>query len=556
MLKVGSFTAFLVFFVVISLFASIFSPVQAQQHNNKFGIHISDIDEAEKATQLVNSSGGDWGYVTITINSNDRVVGKWQDKFNVLAQKHLIPIIRIATYGEGDSWRIPSKDDPHDWAEFFNKLYWPTQKRIVTVFNEPNHATEWGNTVDPASVARFLNETIDALRASNPDYIILNPGFDSSAPQKLPAYMDQVTFMDAMEKEVPGIFSKLDGWSSHSYPNPGFAGMPTDTGRRTIANYKWEIDLLKKRFRVEKDLPVYITETGWVVNNVDHPNIRLSESGAAANMKEAYEKVWNPDASVVAVTPFLLTYRLPLFSHFSWIRPDNSETEMYSTIKSLQKNAGIPIRESKSIITTVSIPGQIAQNNEVLATITFKNIGNTQWTADEGFGIAANDPTKLVIRDNFELPASARITPGQSYTFRFTLFTENILAKAPLDFQLQQNELKFGEKLYIPIRIFQPPKLTIKTDPQTNVVTPVTITFQSLKDIDGIDNAQIAKSGVIGTYSSKVFVPNQGVLVTLAAPNRDQVTQKITMAEGENTLMITLPPEKGFIDRIRQAFKF
>src|SRR4051812_47524968 len=113
MLKMRRFAAFLLSFLLFSLVTSISTPIYAeQQGNNKFGIHISDVDESEKASQLVNSNGGDWGYVTLTINSNDRQVQKWQDKFNTLGEKHLIPIIRIASYGEGDSWKKPSKDDP------------------------------------------------------------------------------------------------------------------------------------------------------------------------------------------------------------------------------------------------------------------------------------------------------------------------------------------------------------------------------------------------------------------------------------------------------------
>ncbi len=556
MLKIRRLTAFFLSFLLFSVIALLTTPAYAlQQGNNKFGIHISDVDEAEKASQLVNSSGGDWGYVTITISSNDRQVQKWQDKFNALGEKHLIPLVRIASYGEGDSWRKPSADDPKDWADFFNKLYWPTQKRFVIIYNEPNHATEWGDTLAPDEVAHFLDNTITTLRSSSPDYFILNPGFDSSAPQKPPAYMDQVIFMDEMEKAVPGIFSKIDGWSSHSYPNPGFAGKPTDSGRGTIANYKWEIDLLKSRYHVAKNLPVYITETGWIVKNSDHTTIRLDELGAAQFIKDAYEKVWVPDDSVIAVTPFLLTYKLPLFSHFSWLHQDNSETEMYSMVKGIQKIAGKPLRQNKAIITTVAIPGQIAQNNEVLATLTFKNVGNTIWSAPDGFSLVSSDPNKIVIRDNFQIPGAVKIMPSQSQTFRFTLFTENILEKAPLGFQLTQHDSPFGEKLYIPIKIFQPPKLTVKTDAQTTDIFPVTITFRTLKDIDGIDNATIPKNGTIGTYSSKVFIPGQAILVTLSAPNRDQVTQKVTVNEGENIVSLVLPPEKTLFDRLRQALR-
>src|SRR4030067_3611659 len=71
--------------------------------NNKFGIHLAQphLDELEKTKELVNSNGGDWGYVTLVIQENDRDKNKWQEVFDRMRQLHLIPIIRLATVPEG-----------------------------------------------------------------------------------------------------------------------------------------------------------------------------------------------------------------------------------------------------------------------------------------------------------------------------------------------------------------------------------------------------------------------------------------------------------------------
>ena len=45
--------------------------------NNRVGVHILDPNEINDAAKLINSSGGDWGYVTIPIRSNDRDRDKW-----------------------------------------------------------------------------------------------------------------------------------------------------------------------------------------------------------------------------------------------------------------------------------------------------------------------------------------------------------------------------------------------------------------------------------------------------------------------------------------------
>ena len=66
--------------------------------NNKFGIHIisASPDESSPAAKLVNTNG-DWGYITVLIESKDRNQGKWQEFFNDLRRRHLIPIVRLAT---------------------------------------------------------------------------------------------------------------------------------------------------------------------------------------------------------------------------------------------------------------------------------------------------------------------------------------------------------------------------------------------------------------------------------------------------------------------------
>ena len=60
----------------------------------------------------------------------------------------------------------------------------------------------------------------------------------------------------------PNYFENIDGLSSHSYPNHGFIGTPKEIGQHSIRGYLWELNLLKK-LGVQKELPVFITETGW-----------------------------------------------------------------------------------------------------------------------------------------------------------------------------------------------------------------------------------------------------------------------------------------------------
>src|SRR3989338_5990805 len=72
--------------------------------NNKFGIHVADPNDISNVTELVNSSQGDWGYVTLVIPENERKSDVWQPVFNRMKKDHIIPIVRLATRVEGGSW--------------------------------------------------------------------------------------------------------------------------------------------------------------------------------------------------------------------------------------------------------------------------------------------------------------------------------------------------------------------------------------------------------------------------------------------------------------------
>ena len=188
---------FLFYFFALPIFSPIYAIVDPLQvPNNKFGIHIisPSPDESSPGASLVNTNG-DWGYITVLITQKDKEKDKWQEFFNDLRRKHLIPIVRLATSPSGNNWIRPDPDDANSWADFLNSLNWPTKNRYVIVFNEPNHGTEWGGAVDAKSYTQTLDKMITALKTRSGDFFILNAGFDASAPQLSPKYQDELSFM-------------------------------------------------------------------------------------------------------------------------------------------------------------------------------------------------------------------------------------------------------------------------------------------------------------------------------------------------------------------------
>lgn len=356
-MKFQSIFLFFVFALPFTLF-TLHSEILALEDprktsNNKYGIDIVDENDLLDASYLVNSSGGDWGYVTIVIPENERKTDKWNTIFERMRQLHLIPIVRLATHIEGNSWTVPKKEESAVWADFLNSLDWPIKNRYIVLFNEPNHANEWGGYISPEEYAETSASFSNELKKRSDDFYIMLAGFDASAPTTGET-MDEQVFLTRMIRREPGIFDSLDGWASHSYPNPGFSGLVTDAGRKSLEGYKWEINLLKS-FKINKDLPIFITETGWAHDKYD-PNVKLFSPDEIASMiTDAANNVWS-DENVVAVTPFILNYQSTPFSQFSWRKQDSSYFyPFFDAYRSIPKLTGTPQLNEKTRIAAIPI---------------------------------------------------------------------------------------------------------------------------------------------------------------------------------------------------------
>lgn len=309
--------------------------------NNKYGIHIIDENDLENAAKLVNSSGGDWGYITMVVREDDRNIDKWRNIFVRLNQLHLIPLLRLATRIEKDQWTRPSKDQIQQWKDFLNQLPWPIKNRYVILFNEPNHAKEWGGSIDPFHYAEILQTYSSSLKNSTSDYFILPAGLDASAPDSRET-MDEQTFLGNIISALPDFAQYIDGWTSHSYPNPSFMGNVNAQGKGSIRSYVWELNFLRKK-GIDKILPVFITETGWPHQiNTNYGKYFFDENQVATYIQIAAETVWN-DPQIVAITPFILNYQSFPFDHFSWQKRGSQEFyNHYYVYQSLAKISGQP----------------------------------------------------------------------------------------------------------------------------------------------------------------------------------------------------------------------
>lgn len=525
--------------------------------NNKYGIHLiqPSKDESNPASTLVNTNG-DWGYVTILIEGHQKDQDKWQQFFDELRRKHLIPIIRLATSPEGSFWKRPSQGEEIVWADFLDSLNWPTKNRYIITYNEPNHATEWGNTVNASDYAKTLDKTITALKNKNPDFFVLNAGLDASSPEELPRFQDELSFLQEMEAAVPGIFNKLDGWVSHSYPNPDFIGSPYDTGRRSIRGYLWELQVLKG-FGLNKELPIFITETGWKhsdgkVTNKSYP----SPEKTAEYYKIAFETAWN-DPRIVAITPFLLNYQAEPFDHFSF-KKQNGQTQnsnisigspqvlaaessdyhpMYQTIQSLSKTSGQPLQTNSGKLLKDEIHQSLVAGETYNLHLTFRNTGQSIWNdQDSVVSLKSLDPENPLNFHSFT--ASNKTEPAEDLAFDITLKAPEIIGQYKLSLNLFNNNqpfdnppLEYTIEVKSPVTIKVKSGLTWKNDSGGEyILTIISSIGETIKKI------VLNSDGQSPEYEARFLLPDEAVKFTLEKPYYKSKTIEATVKSGQNTI--------------------
>ncbi len=293
------------------------------------GIHIMHTYEIEDAYSLIeNYKKAHTFYLTIPFTLEDlNKKQQWQQFFNQAREKKMIPLVRLCTKVEDGVWVVPTRKNVVDMIDFLDQLSWPTERKYIIVFNEVNHAAEWGGTINPSLYADFLKFSYNWAKATDPDFFVLPAAMDLAAPNGTKTW-EAFRYLQAMQQESEDIFEYVDAWNSHSYPNPGFSSSPTLKGKNSIRGFLHELEYLKRV--TGKDYKVYITETGWIANGY---NDRWLDD----YYQYALDHVWSHD-SVEAVTPFTLKGSPGPFAGFSFFDDQGKETVHYYAYQKALEN--------------------------------------------------------------------------------------------------------------------------------------------------------------------------------------------------------------------------
>jgi hypothetical protein len=279
---------------------------------------------------------------------------------------------------ENGYWKRPSLSDIDTLANFLNTLNWPTEKQHIIFFNEINHATEWGGELDIKSYADMSIYAYQKFKSLNPHFVFLSGGLDLAAPSQ----GNQLKKAGDVYREIylykPEYFESLDAISSHSYPNHGYVGLPSDTGQHSIRGYIWELNFIKS-LGVNKNYPVYITETGWPHREGQVKNNQYYIADTSAELFKRALKIWQSDNRIVAVTPFIYNYPYEPFDHFSWLDQSENLLPAYQKVIDDPKTKNSPAQITSYELIRNHLPFIILTDTEYLGEVTLKNTGQSIW---------------------------------------------------------------------------------------------------------------------------------------------------------------------------------
>ncbi|HWS48837.1 MAG TPA: hypothetical protein VN174_02200 [Candidatus Methanoperedens sp.] len=412
---------------LLLLFAIFFlniNPILASERNI-FGLHLTQTGDLDSAKDIINSNGGDWGYVTVVIRTDQLDKNTWQDFFDKCRKYHLIPIIRLATIMENNSWKAPSTEDIDNLANLLNSLNWPMIPQYIIPFNEINHAKEWGGTIDIKNFTDTFIYTSEKFKSLNPNFYILSAPLDLASPEKLPQNKSAKNIYKEIYLHNPKYFDSFDALASHSYPNHGYVGTPNDTGQHSILGYQWELEYIRS-LGINKTYPIFITETGWPHREGVKKNNQYYSLKTAVEFYLKALDIWQKDSQVMAVTPFIYNYSQAPFDHFSWLNSDEQLYPEYQQIIDLPKRQNQPQQITKYEVNKINLPLLIFSQNQQNGSIELKNTGQSIW-GERHFCLESHSSSNITSSsictdDNYIYPGKTTKIPFQ---FKIDFYLEN-----------------------------------------------------------------------------------------------------------------------------------
>ncbi len=310
------------------------------------GVNMADLGLA----YLINDLGLTWGKSYVNWGTVETAPGQynWQDPDNIIeafGDQEVNILMRV--HGTPD-WARPAESHyshpPHDVEDFANFMTalasrYRGQVAAYEIWNEPNLNYEWGyQQPDPAAYTELLKAAYTAVKAVDPDALIISGGLSTTGDGSATAYGDLAFLQGMYDAGAEGYF---DAFGSHAYAY-GHAPDEIHPNGLSLARVVEQHEVMVANG--DGDTPIWITETGWILDSHwdlgEHAPFAVTQQQQAAYLARAYEKaqaewpfvqgffLFNLDFSTVSWYP-----SGELMRWYAILNPDRSPRPAYTELR-------------------------------------------------------------------------------------------------------------------------------------------------------------------------------------------------------------------------------
>jgi photosystem II stability/assembly factor-like uncharacterized protein len=221
------------------------------------------------------------------------------------------------------------------------------------IWNEPNLASEWGASPDPAAYTRLLQGAYRTIKQEDPFAQVVSAGLSSTNGQNAQA-MDDRLFLERMYQA--GARPSFDALGAHPY---GFAYPPDDphgAHQGLNLNRIQELRAIMDEWGDEAK-PVWAAEGGWTTHGVgEHAWLTISPQEQADYLVRAWEMTRAEFPWLHIFTVWNLAHGLPQSDEkagYSILRQDGAPKPAYEALRTAF--ASDP-RQSRSVYLDALVP--------------------------------------------------------------------------------------------------------------------------------------------------------------------------------------------------------
>jgi WD40 repeat protein len=315
------------------------------------GVNLADLSLA----YLINDLGFDWGksYVNWATVEPEPGQFRWVDPDNIIRAMGDQQVQILMRVHGTPAWARPPDSSythpPADMAKFANFMTvlatrYKGKVAAYEIWNEPNLAYEWGNlNPDPAAYTEMLKTAYIAVKAADPEALVISGGLATTGDGSSTAYGDLLFLQGMYEAGAKGYFDAL---GSHPYTF-GHSPDQVDPWGLSLSRVTEQYEVMTANN--DGDRPVWITEMGWALQTDwdlgEHGPNTVTEMQQAEYLARAYTKTKRDWPFIKALFLFNLDFSTvswyPAAEPMRWyaiLNPDRTPRPAYTALRQMMRS--------------------------------------------------------------------------------------------------------------------------------------------------------------------------------------------------------------------------